>query len=68
MTQKEKEKAKELKDKFGELSVDVVDEILKTDPNTLSKCIINEDGDGVSSSFTWISKYWQDVKEEINKL
>lgn len=43
-----------------------VDEILKTEPNTLVKT--TEKKDGVEVQFKWLIEYWDEVKQEIEKL
>lgn len=43
-----------------------VGEILKTHPNNLKE--VTEEKDGISAFFEWRVEYWQQVKQEIDKL
>lgn len=58
------EKAKELKEKFGELAIEVVDEILKLEAQQNKGSIVL----GSILFGTQALKFWQAVKTELNRI
>lgn len=58
-----KEKAKELVNRFKKISIEIVDEILKSNPTSPTDYHYNAD-----DSIFFAREYWQEVKQEIEKL